>query len=514
MEKHGMHLNLTGNNAILFYISLCKFLLLVLFAGNYGLFRDEFYYLECSKHLDWGYVDQPPFSLLILAISRTLFGESILGIRVFAYVIGSATVFITGIIARELGGKKFAQIIASSASIFSGVLLGGSSYFSMNAFDVFFASFLFLLLIRMIKNDKPKTWITIGILFGLGMQNKLSFLFLAFGLFVGLILTKQRKYFLCKELYVGAAIALIIFLPHIIWQISNNLPTLEFMHNAAMKKNQSMGFIGFFSGTIMELSPFSLIFLLIAFYFFFIHSFGKRFSLIAWMFISIFIVFVLNNGKPYYMGILFPVMIAAGVVGVEYLTEKHFKWLLRSVIIGLVVLSAIIVTPFAVPVLSLDSFVKFSETLGIKPSSGEKQRLGILPQFYADRFGWREMVEKVSIAYNKLTGEEKKHVIIFAQNYGEAGAVNYYAKEFGLPDKVFSPHNSYWLWGPPKNWNENIAIIIGSNKKDNGEFFNEIELAESHFNSYGMPYENVNIFVCRNIKTPIQEAWKKIKVFI
>jgi hypothetical protein len=504
----------TGDNAILFYIALFKFFLLLLFAGNYGLFRDEFYYLECSKHLDWGYVDQPPLSLLILAISRTLFGESILGIRIFAYVIGSATVFVTGLIARELGGKRFEQIIAASGAIFSGVLLGGSSYFSMNAFDVFFSSILFLLLIKLMRKDNPKLWIAIGILFGIGLQNKLTFLFLAAGLFVGLIITKNRKYFLSKELYFGAASAFIIFLPHIIWQVAHHFPTLEFMRNAAMRKNQSLGLMGFASGSVMELSPFNIVFLLSAMYFFFFHPEGKKYSLIAWAFITIFLVFVSNNGKPYYMGVLFPVMIAAGVVGTNFLFEKLLRRLGRYIMAVMVILSMIFVTPFALPVLSLNAYLKFSEMIGIKPSSGERQKQGVLPQFYADRFGWKEMVEKVAFTYNKLTEEEKQNVIIFGQDYGEAGAVNYYAKESGLPERVFSSHNSYWFWGPPKDWNESVAIIIGSNNKDNGKFFEEVELAASHYNKFGMPFENVDIFICRKTKIPFKETWGKIKNFI
>src|ERR1035437_10335438 len=177
----------TRENAILIYVSLFKFLLLVFFAGNYGLFRDELYYIECSKHLSWGYVDQPPFSILMLAISRTLFGESILGIKLFAYLIGSATVFISGLLVRELGGKKFAQIFAAIAVIFSGTILGKSSYFSMNSFDIFFASLMFYVLILIVKKNNPKLWIILGLIMGVGLENKLSFLFLGFGLFVGLI---------------------------------------------------------------------------------------------------------------------------------------------------------------------------------------------------------------------------------------------------------------------------------------------------------------------------------------
>lgn len=503
----------TGENAILIYISLFKFLLLVLVAGNYGLFRDELYYIECSKHLSWGYVDQPPFSILMLAISRTLFGESILGIRVFAYLAGSATIFISGLITRELGGKKFVQLFVAIAVIFSGTVLGTSNYFSMNSFDIFFASLMFYLLVLIVKNDNPKLWILLGLTLGIGLENKLTFLFVGFGLFVGLILTKQRKYFLSKELYICAAIALIIFLPHLIWQAVNHFPTLEFMKNAAMRKNQHLGFWGFLSGSIMELNPFYTIFIITAGYFLFFNKEGKNFSIIGWMFISIFIVFVLNNGKPYYMGVLFPVLIAFGVTGADILIDKYIKSWGRYVLIFLLIPTVFLLTPFAIPVLNVDTFIRYSEYLGIKPGSGERESLGLLPQLYADRFGWKEMVEKVRDTYNKLSDKEKNEVIIFGQNYGEASAVNIYGKEYGLPMAI-SSHNSYWMWGYPKDYNGEVMIVIGSNLEDNKKFFEQVELAAVHENKYGMPFENVNIYLCRKVKMPLNEIWNKIKNFI
>jgi hypothetical protein len=505
--------DLSGDNAVLFYISLFKFLVLILFAGNYGLFRDEFYYLDCSKHLSWGYVDQPPLSLIILSVSRTLFGESILGIRLFAYIASCITVFMSGLIAREFGGGKYVQAMTALSVIFCGVILGGGSDFSMNSFDVLFAAIIFYLLICLIKQDNPKLWILLGVAFGLGLENKLSPLFIAVGLFAGLILTKQRKYFLTKELYIGAFVGLLIFLPNIIWQIVNGFPTLEFIHNASVMKNVHLGFRDFFRSSLSELNPLYTIYLPGTFYFLFFNKIGKKYALIAWICITVFIVFVLNNGKPYYMGVLYPVIIAAGIMGTDFIIITYMKSWMRYIMVVILLASAIIITPFAIPVLKVDTFIRFSETLGVKPASGERSRLGVLPQFYADRFGWKDMVEKVAAAYNKLTPDEKKRVVIFGQNYGEAGAVNYYGKEFGLPHAI-SSHNSYWTWGFPKDFYGNIMIVIGSNIEDNSKFFEKVELAASHYSKYGMPFENVDIFICRGLKIPPAELWKKIKFFI
>ena len=504
---------MSSTNAILFYLSLFKLILLIVFAGNYGIFRDEYYYIEISKRLAWGYVDVQPLSEVILSVSRALFGDSIFGIRVFSYLAGSVIVFISGLIARELNGSKFAQIFTAFLVIFSGVVLGTSSYFSMNSFDILLSALMFYFLIRLINTNNAKLWLVIGLLFGLGLQNKLTFLFLGFGLAVGLMLTQNRKHLKSKEIWIGAAIAFIIFLPNIIWQIANNFPTLEFMRNASAYKNKPMSLIEFTLNSLLELNPGYSLFILTGIYFLFFNKQGKAYSIIGWVYVSVFLIFVFNNGKPYYMGVLYPVILAAGVIGADYLIENYLRPFVRTVLVILVIPSVFIVTPFAVPVLNVESFIKYSETLGIKPESGERSELGKLPQFYADRFGWEEMVQKVASAYNMLSKEERKEALIFGQNYGEAGAANFYRKKYNLPQAI-SSHNNFWIWGYPKEYKGNVLIIIGSNYEDNSEFFEDVQLVGNHSNKYGMSYENVGIFICRKPKMPWKEAWGKIKNFI
>jgi hypothetical protein len=513
ISKNSIKEKITSTTAILIYLSLFKLILLLIFAGNYGLFRDEYYYLETSKHLDWGFVDLQPLSALILAVSRLLFGESILGIRILSYIAGSVIVFISGLIARELNGSRFTQIFSAFLVIFSGVVLGVSSIFSMNSFDILLATLMFYFLIRLINTENPKLWLIIGLIFGIGLQNKLTFLFLGFGLAVGLVLTRYRTHLKYKELWIGAVIAFIIFLPNIIWQVANNYPTLEFMRNAAEYKNRPMGFIEFSINSLMELNPGFSLFIFAGIYFLFFNKIGKQYNIIGWTFISVFLVFVFFNGKPYYMGVLFPVMLAAGAAGTDFLIQKYKKKFVRVIVVLVVLLSAFIATPFAVPVLNVDSFISFSRTLGINQSNAERSELGLLPQFYSDRFGWEEMVQKVASAYNKLSDEEKKEVLIFGQNYGEAGAVNYYRYKYNLPGAI-SAHNNYWFWGYPKNFKGDVIIVIGSNLEDNREYFEDVRLVETHWNKYGMPFENVDIFICRKPKIPIDELWKRIRFYI
>lgn len=505
----------TSRNAVLFYISLFKLLLLIIFADNYGLFRDEYYYIECSKHLAWGFVDQPPLSPFILAISRLLFGDSILGIRIFAYLAGSAIVFMGGLLAREIGGNRFAEVVTAVTILFCGVILGTSGYFSMNAFDILFSTVFFYLLIKLVKTDNPKLWLAIGMICGIGLMNKLSFLFLGFGLFVGLILTPQRKYFKSKYLWLAAAIAFIIFLPNILWQVFNDFPTLEFMRNAAQYKNEPLSPTGFLIGAMMELNPGFTPIVLIGIYFLFFNKKGKAFSIIGWIFISVLLVFMFNNAKPYYMGILYPAILAAGAVELEKIVERFLTkrvWA-YAVIIILLIPSFIVVTPFAIPALPVDDFITFQETIGIKPSSGERSKEGVLPQFFADRFGWEEMVQDVAKAYNKLSKKEKSQVIIIADNYGEAGAIDYYRKKYGLP-KVISPHNNYWIWGNDTKFNADVYIILDITREEALKFFKEVEFGVSHHHPLGKPSENFDIYIGRKPKGKLSDIWNDIRNFI
>jgi 4-amino-4-deoxy-L-arabinose transferase-like glycosyltransferase len=199
--------------------------------GPYGYFRDEFYYLDCAANLDWGYVDQPPLSMLILAVTRLLLGPSIFAIRIPAILAGAATVAVAGLLAREMGGGKFGQALAGLSLIAAPVFLTMSSFFSMNPFDYLFWAIAAYILVRIINTGNARLWLWFGVIAGLGLENKMSMAFFGGLLAIALILTPQRKYYLDWHLWFGGGIALAIFLPNILWQVAHGWPTLEFIHD-------------------------------------------------------------------------------------------------------------------------------------------------------------------------------------------------------------------------------------------------------------------------------------------
>ena len=223
--------------------------------GPYGYFRDEFYYLDCAANLDWGYVDQPPFAPFVLAVTRALFGTSLLAIRLPAILAGAGTVAMAGLLAREMGGGRFAQSLACLSLIAAPVFLTMGSFFSMNPFDYLFWAVAAYILVRIIKTDNSRLWLWFGVTAGLGLENKMSMAFFGGLVAVAMVFTPQRKYYLDKYLWLGGAIALVMFLPNILWQVKHGWPSLEFMHDTGAYKNLPVTFPRFILQQLLVMGP-------------------------------------------------------------------------------------------------------------------------------------------------------------------------------------------------------------------------------------------------------------------
>jgi hypothetical protein len=504
---------LSGNTLIVAVIALFKFILSMAFSGSYGYFRDELYYIACSDHLDWGYVDQPPLSLFILKVSRWLLGDSLPAIRFTSALAGAAVVFLAAMIARKLGGGRLAQVVSACAAFLSPIMLVmGGTFFSMNAFDFLFWALSFYVLVTIIKENRPKLWPLFGLIAGLGLMNKYSILFLGIGLVAGLLLTSQRKQLINKWFWAAAAIVLLITLPHIIWEIQHDFPSLEFMQNARLHKNASMNIGEFFFGQILFSGFGQAVIWIAGLCYFFFHKDGRKLLIFGLMYPIVFVVMLAGNAKVYYLSPIYTLYFAAGAVLLEKLF-KNRKWL-GTTIAALILAPSLVMLPYAVPMLPVETYLSYAEKVGISIDSGENNTLGELPQHYADMFGWEEFADKIAGIYNTLTPEEKEKCIIFVQNYGEAGAVDFFGKKYGLP-KAYCGHNSYWYWadqekdfdimiivGPHRDLNENLEEINQHRK------FDSVELAGTTECRYCMPYENGRqLFLCRGAKFTLKQIW-------
>ncbi len=495
-----------------------EFLLLMLFNGNYGYFRDELYYIACSKHLAFGYVDQPPLSIGILWLNRALLGDSIYVLRLLPALATSMVVIIAAAMARRLGGGTLAQGLASLSVVAAHGLIGHGKIFSMNPFDVLFWALAAYVTVIILREDKPRLWLLYGLVVGLGLENKYSVGFGIIGLVAGLVLTRQRSQLARPWFWLGALIATIVFLPHVVWEIANGFPSVEFMNNASQHKNVNLGAVDFLLGQVRDMNVLNAPLWIGGIVFFFRFPDG-RLRPLAWMYPVVFLVMVLGHAKIYYLSAIYPLFLAGGAVLFEQLVRaRSWKWFTPTYA-GLLTLVALVFLPFAVPVLPVEQFIRYEHILGMMPRADERSSVGELPQYYADQFGWKEMVDSVARAYRTLTPEEQARCSIFVRNYGEAGAIDFFGGALGMPPASCA-HNNYWIWGPGKQTGD-IAIIIGNsrtledNLADLRRRYQSVELISTTHALYCMPYESGRmIFVCKGMNTTFQQLWPTEKFFI
>jgi 4-amino-4-deoxy-L-arabinose transferase-like glycosyltransferase len=504
---------LRSDAALLASLAFATFLLHFFTDKRYGIFRDELYYIACSKHLAWGYVDQPPLSALILSIVRHMLGESLMAIRFLPALCGALTVFLTGWITRELGGGRFAQGLAALAAMLGPVYLVVDHFYSMNCFDHLFWVLAVYVLVLILKHDRPHLWLLFGLIAGVGLMNKYSMGFLGLGLIVGLALTPARKYFTNVWLWLGGALATAIFLPHILWEIHKGFPTAEFIRNATLYKNAPLSPVGFLANVALQTLPFTIPIWLAGLYFYFFSKAGKPYRVLGWIFVAVLALFFSTNAKPYYLAPTLFMLFAAGGCAIElFIHQRQWNWL-KPASVSLLVLGGLVTLPYGVPVLPVDTFIRYENFLGLHPSTGERGSTGELPQTYADMFGWENQVATVAKVYNSLTPAEKARTLIFCGNYGEAGAIDFFGKKYGLPH-ASSGHNSYWFWGP-QNPDADIVITVGLSREDVEKGFRDVQLAAVVVSKYARAGETpLSIYIGRNPKMPLKEIWPRTKNFI
>jgi len=512
--------NKTAENSALIIILLFVVAKLVIhlytniFAG-YGIFRDELYYLACSARPACGYVDQPPFSLYFLALFRPIFGDSVFAIRLVPALLGALTVFLAGLITRKMGGGIAAIIMTCTAVALAPIYLGMNYIYSMNSFDIFFWTLALYILILIWKEDKQKHWLTLGVVIGLGMLNKISMAWLVIGLIVAVLLTEKRKILLTRWPYIGGGIALLLFLPFIIWNFTHDFAHLEFMRNASQFKYGGITRIDFITGQILNMNPATLMVWLVGLYYLLFNRQGRQMNVLGIIYLVTLIILLINgHSKAEYIAPAFVPLLAAGSVQFEqWARKKQLRWLNIYIPVSIVV-SGIFIAPLALPVLPVDEYISYTKSIGMALKSPEGKQLSDLPQYYADMHGWENMAKTVADIYHTLSTDEQAQAVIYVRNYGEAGAIEYYHDKYDLP-QVICPHNNYWIWG----WQDidetkSVAILVGGEREDYTDVFEQVEPAGVIVSSFAMPYEtNLPVYIGRIIKKPFKSIWPGIKNF-
>ncbi len=507
------HRRLCVDERVLLMLSAATVLIHLLCTNQYGYFRDELYQIACSKHLAWGYVDQPPFSEFVLALIGRLLGYSQLSLRLLPAFCGGAITFTVGVVARQLRGGRFAQSVAAVAYMTGGVYLAIDDYYSMNCFDHLFWALAIYLLVRILKGADTWLWVLFGLVAGLGLENKYSMGFLGAGLIVGLALTPARRHFLDKWLWVGGALAALLFLPHVIWEVNHQFPTAEFIQNVTAEKNLPLTPWAFLLQSILMVQPLTLPIWLGGLAFFFLSSQGRTYQALGWIYLSVVAILLIStNSKPYYLAPAFLMLLPAGGVAAEtFLTRHRWGWA-KPVYLGALALGGALLAPLALPMLPVETLVKYQDCIGIHPRSSDRGDDDMrITQILADRLGWPEMAAEVAEIYNRLSAEEKAECVIGARNYGEAGAIDLFGQRYGLPNAI-SNHNNYWIWGPGKKPGT-LLLVVGGSKQDYQSLYEDVQEVAA----FAYPYageSGEHIFICRRPRRSLQEFWPKSNNFI
>jgi Dolichyl-phosphate-mannose-protein mannosyltransferase len=486
-------------------------------ATRYGYFRDALYYLACSEHLALGYVDQPPLFPLIAWIARHTLGTSLPALIFWPALAGAARIVLVAAFARELGAKHFGIALASLLAATPAVWWVIDHQFAMNTFDPLFWTGCAYVILRMIRTQNLKLWLAFGGIAGLGLENKYSIAIFAFALIVGLLLTSQRKLLFTSWLFAGGAIALLIFLPNLIWNIQHHWPFLELMHNIrATGKDIAYPPLAYLTQQIVMMNPFSLPFWLSGLLFYFFARAVKSYRAFGWAFLITLVFFLVSHGKDYYSAPAYPILLAAGAVAFESLlsrgAEQATKWraTLKPVCFVWLLIGIALPLPLVLPVLPLDAFVRYQSHSPLQPKPTERSFVGaVLPQYYADELPWQEQVAAVARVYRSLSPEEQAKAAIFCDNYGQAAAIDFFGRRYGLP-KAISGHQSYFLWGP-RGYTGEIVILVGQSEADAREEFASVEVAAKLDIPYAYSYETRPILLCRGLKWDLQALWPRVK---
>jgi hypothetical protein len=496
--------------AIVCCVALVRVAIYVVAAPNYGYFRDEMYYLACGEHPAWGYMDQPPLIAWIAWLLQHTIGVSLYALRLLPMLADVASIVMVGLLARKLGGGRWAMFLASLAVLVAPIYLAFSQLFTMNAFDPLLWTLIAWFLVELIQTGEEKNWLWIGALTGITLLNKYGVLFFVAGLLAGVAFSPLRRGFARPWFWAGAALATLIALPNFLWQLHWNFPFVQLVHHVRgngrdvmlpplpylAEQSEMMGFV---SSLLVVLALWFLISLR-----------GRRYAPLAGGFLSVLGCMLLLKGKFYYVAPVYPVVFAPGAVFFEQVTAgRTIRWFRPAFALTMLLVGALI-APTAIPLFSIQRYLAYTKRLGIQQQKFENQPEGRLPQIFADMVGWEDRVKIVAAYVHSLPPEEQKVTAIGASNYGEAGAVDLFGPKYGLP-KAISTANNYWIWGPREYTGQSLILMDEDSPEKYVKRCKSLVLVARPNDPYARPDENHPIYHCVGLTPDLQTLWPNLK---
>jgi len=486
---------------------------------GYGYFRDELYYIICGRNLAWGYVDHGPGVALQAKLSLAIFGKSLAGIRMLSAIAGAGRVFLTGMLAWSLGGRRPAQALAMIGVLVAPQYLALDSFLSMNSFESIFWMGCLLALILIVRGGSERLWLLFGVSAGLGLLNKPSMAFFLFALLAALLVTPQRRLLFSRWAAAGVALLILIALPNLIWQAHHHWPTLEFLHNGQVEnKNIKLAPLPFLGKQILNLQPATVLVWGAGLIWLLRNPLAKNWRWLGLTYLFFLAAMMALHAKDYYVVPIYPILFAAGGIAWEQrfanrpavAQNRVYAFPIMETVL---LVAGALILPMGIPVMRPPTWIAYTKAIHLYNASGntENAASGPLPQFYADRFGWQEEVDEVSRIYRSLSAEDQAKAGISCSNYGEASAINVLGH--GLPTAI-SGHNSYWLWGPKGVTGEVMIVINNATPEEMRKYYDSVQVAGRMDHPLSMPYEHRNIYLVRGRHKNVLDDWLSFKHYI
>jgi len=479
---------------------------------HYGFFRDELYFIVCGRHPQWGYVDLPPVAALLAAGSQ-MFGHSLVLLRMVPAFFAAAGVYVTCLLAIELGGGAFAQILAALVAFFAPVLMNFGMKVSPDMVGLWLWPLAALYTLRLTRGANPRGWLAVGAIIGVCLQSKYSVLFFFVALLLGLLLTPERRILFSRWFLAGCVVCGLMALPNFLWQAYHGFPMLELLRAGQQGKNVIVGPLQYLFQELIITNLFLSVVWMIGLGWLLRHA---RLRFLGYTYVILIALMIVFHGKHYYPADVYPYLIAAGGVAIEAWTNR--LRILRPVVVTAAIVLGVPFVPFGMPVLAEQQVVTYQQWLfgalhiQRQALATEHHAEPALPTDWADMHGWPELAATVTQVYQSLPPSERAQAVIVAGNYGEAAAIDFFGRSSALPP-VISGHNQYYLWGTHGR-SGNVLIDVGGDCGAREHLFESSARAATFTSPWSMPYEdNLPIMVCRGIKQPLAELWPGVKHF-
>ena len=489
---------------ILIGLALARLALHLFANANYGFHRDELAVWNDARHLAWGYVAYPPLTPFLAHVSMAVFGDALTAFRVPAALAQSVATLLTGLIARELGGERLAQVVAALAVACAPLSMLMGSMLMYTSIDYLWVVLLAWLMLRIANGGDVRWWLGVGLVIGLGMMTRYTVLFWTAGIVAGVLATPLRGHLRSPWLWAGVALSLLLFLPNAWWQWQHDFIYLDFarhLHERDVRIGRTDGFL--LGQLLIGASPLTAPLWFAGLAWLAFAKAATRWRVLAWMYAVPLLLFLLVRGRDYYVAPGYPMLLAAGAValerGIARMRPRTARWCRAGIALALVCAlgtTALISLPLA----------------GIGSEAWRISRS--VHDTFAEQVGWPELVAEVARVYAALPANERARTAIFANNYGEGGAIDRYGPQYGLPPAIGTV-NSYWARGPGSP-SPLTVIVLGDNVEGISDTPATCTLAGRVRIPHGVENEesgHPEIFICRNFRVPVPQLWPSIPSF-